>query len=241
MSPISEFLINEGGVSRELLVIFIGLPFIASVIGFARYYIGLKTFSLYSPIILTIAFYFIYVSYSSEDISKTIAGGLWGVIFTFIVISVSVITHNLLRKFRLQFFPKVSLGLSIITTVLGITLAIFDYFNLVKASDISLISLALIAIVSEQFLNTFIKKKFNISIKLSIETILLSLICYLILVLEPVKEILINRPELILINIPINIIIGRFQGLRLTEYIRFQDILNNEESPINEPTDNPQK
>jgi hypothetical protein len=39
------------------------------------------------------------------------------------------------------------------------------------------------------------------------------------------QNLLINSPYIILLLFPINYLIGRFTGLRLTEYLRFWDIL----------------
>lgn len=237
MDWITEFLINEGGVNQELLVILLGLPFVATIIGIARYYIGVKTFSLYSPIILTVSYYIFKINYQSDSIDPTvtevdriIAGMVLGVFYTIVILATTIITYRIFKKTRIQFFPKISLGLGVITPMLVITLAFLNQNNFVRAGDVSLISLILIALASEQFLNTYIKKKFKLSIKLSIETILLSLICYGLLVTEPIQNLLLTNPELVLLTVPANYIIGKFKGLRLTEMIRFRDILSKEKS-----------
>lgn len=234
MSPVTRFLIEDGGMSKEMLIILIALPFISSIVGIARYYIGIKTFSLYSPIILTVSYFLLQVGYEGSTNQKIITGGLFGVIFTVIVITTSIITHRIIKRVRLHFFPKISLGLSTVTIVLFLSLISFHYFDIVKPKDINLISLVLIAVVSEQFLNTYVKKSFDVSVRLSIETILLSLVCYLILIIRPVQDLLLSHPEIIILTIPLNYIIGKFQGLRLVELFRFQDILDKDKVP-NEP------
>jgi hypothetical protein len=236
MEWITEFLIVEGGLSEDYLILLIGLPFIATLIGFARYYIGIKTFSLYSPIILTVAYYISKVNYGMgvegvTDTERITAGFIIGLLFTVLILAVTMMTYRLLKKARMQFFPKISLGLSVITIVIIFSIYLFNYYELLRAQDINIISLILIALVSEQFLNTYIKKKFKTSIKLSVETILLSLICYTLLVIPIIRDLLITNPEIILLTLPINYVIGKFKGLRFTEYLRFKDILSMEKSP----------
>lgn len=230
MSPISTFILETAGVSEEMLIILFSFPFIATIIGIARYYIGVKTFNLYSPILLTLAYYLLMTDLEGDYTKKVVLGGVLGVFFTTIVILTSIITHNLLKSIRLHFFPKISLGISLITIALTLTLIFLYYFELVEKGSINITSLVLIAAVSEHFINTYNKKNLKISLKLSIETILLSIFCYLFIAAQPVQHLLLNRPELMIINIPMNYMIGKFKGLRLNEMLRFRDILEDEEN-----------
>jgi|GEM_PF-1660131 len=229
MSPITKLLIEQGGIQQEYIILLLGLPIISVIIGISRYYIGIKTFSLYTPIILTTAFYQISTSYQGDSTSKILAGSIIGIAFTIIVISSVILVEKLTKKVRLHYFPKMSLLFSFAILSLFITLVFLELFNLFQINNIDMFSLILIAIVYESFITTYIKKNLKVSIKLAIETITLSLICYTFLILNPVRTLLLNQPGVVLLTIPINYIIGRFTGLRLSEYFRFQDILNKEE------------
>jgi hypothetical protein len=58
-------------------------------------------------------------------------------------------------------------------------------------------------------------------------TIIIGLLGYAILQYNPLREAVLLYPELILLLIPLNLIIGRYFGLRLTEYFRFKSIKSN--------------
>lgn len=60
-------------------------------------------------------------------------------------------------------------------------------------------------------------------------TLLIGLFCYVILNINAIKVILLSYPELILLLIPINFFIGKFTGLRITEYFRFKEIIKSVE------------
>jgi len=56
-------------------------------------------------------------------------------------------------------------------------------------------------------------------------TLLLSIACYYIVSWELLRTIVISYPEVIILGIPINILLGRWSGLRVTEYFRFRKLL----------------
>jgi hypothetical protein len=234
MSPIVEILVN-GGVPEEYIVLLLGLPIIAVIIGIARYYIGIKTFSLHTPLILTTAFFYISSTYPGDKTTKILAGAILGIVFTVLVISSVITTQILTKKIRLHYFPKMSLLFSVSLITVFSALVIFQYLNLYDVRNINIFSIVLIAIIFERFVATYNKKKLKITLQLTLESIALSLVCYLVLVAEPVQALLLNHPGLVLLTLPINYIIGRFAGLRLREFLRFQDIINKEEKPENEP------
>lgn len=228
MHQLINYIQENGAISDEMLVVLLSLPIIVTLIGIARYYIGVKTFNLYSPILLTLGFYIIAVNFNGEDNSKVIVGILYGLLFTFITITASIIVHRVFKRIRMHYFPKTSLIISTVSIILALSLILMEYFNLLEIEDVSIIGIILITIVSELFLNKFVKKNFAVSIKLATETIILSILCYLILILDPFQRIILNYPEIILFTIPINYLIGRYTGLRILEYFRFQDIINNQ-------------
>jgi hypothetical protein len=231
MNQLTNFLIEDGLVSRDMLVILLGLPFIVTIIGVSRYYIGVKTYSLYSSILLSVAYLLIAINYQDNNISKVIAGIIIGLSFTIIMTFSSIFTHFILRRIRMHYFPKISLIICINIIIIISSLILINYFGILKAKNIDITGLILIAVNSELFINRYIKKKFKVSIKLTIETLLISLVCYLFVALKPIQNLLLNHPEIILITPIFNYFIGRFTGLRLSEYFRFQDILNKNNTP----------
>jgi hypothetical protein len=56
-------------------------------------------------------------------------------------------------------------------------------------------------------------------------TLLLGMLGFIILSLDYIRSLVLLYPELIFLLIPINILIGRYFGLRVTEYIKFQPVI----------------
>ena len=64
-----------------------------------------------------------------------------------------------------------------------------------------------------------------------INTLGIASVAFLFIALRPVQNIIMSYPEISIITLVINFVIGRWTGLRLTEYLRFKDI------DISEPHD----
>ena len=231
MSPVIEIMVNQGEIPKEIIILLLGLPFISAIIGIARYYIGIKTFNLYSSVLLTVSYYFIAINYPTNSTTQLLTGIVWGVLFTIIAMITTALVNSIFGKIRMHYYPKMSFTFGIILIIYFLIFIILSYFNVEAVKHINLFGLILISLVFEKFMKTLARKKTKVAIQLSVETILLSLVCYLLLVLPPFQNLLLNHPGIVIIAILFNYIIGRYKGLRLRELFRFQDILNKEEKP----------
>ena len=77
----------------------------------------------------------------------------------------------------------------------------------------------------EKFIAVQIEKGNQTATILAIETLFISIIGFYIASWPGLIHFIILYPWIILFTIPINIILGKWTGLRLTEYIRFKDVL----------------
>lgn len=225
MSPIIEFLIKDGTISEQIILILLFLPIIGVIIGIARYYIGIKTFSLYTPIILSSAFFLIYENSSGNQGERLLSGILIGTFYTTLVLTFAAFGHKIFEKLRLHYFPKISLIYSFTIIFVLLVIVGLKYLDIDLFTSINLLSLIMISLSYEGFINVYTKKKGKVAIQLSIETILLSLVCFTLMTIVPVQQFILKFPWIIILTLPANYIIGSFRGLRLNEYLRFRDIL----------------
>lgn len=72
------------------------------------------------------------------------------------------------------------------------------------------------------------KKGANYTNLVSLETLIVTLISYGILALPIFKEFLLVNPYFVIVPVIFNLFVGRWNGLRLSEYIRFRNILKND-------------
>lgn len=210
-----NYLINKG-VAIDNLFLLLMLPIIATLIAFLRQILGIKTFGIYTPTIITLCF---------------IATGLkYGLTIFIIILLVASALRFLLRRFKLLYLPRMAIVLCVVALVLLLLFMVGAYFNRTGMITLSILPILVLIIMVEKFIAVQIEKGGTTAILLSLETILVSVICYWIVNWEWFKTLILSYPELVLLTIIINIALGKWTGLRLSEYFRFKSLLKKSKS-----------
>ena len=216
-NPIKEAIRNavNSGVPANTIVLLLLLPIVATVIAGTRQIIGIRGFGIFLPAALSITFVAI--------------GPILGILlFTAIVIistTVRIITRKL--KLKLQYLPRMALILWFVSFgILGILFAspIIKYGPLLNVSIFPVLVLTLLV---EDFTRIQLGKSFKTALRLTSQTLILSLISYLFLTYKPFQELVLLNPEIALLSTFIlDIILGKYLGLRFMEYYRFRKLIN---------------
>jgi len=223
-------LIDNGTIPQGTLIMVIMLPVIATMLGFARHIIGIKSLGLYAPIILTYAYFRLGLSAQGETWSDQVYYGIKvGLILSATVLLTSYLAHIITKQLRVHYFPKIALVLTAVATSVYVLIIIADLTDKQTFQYTGFLPIILIATISEQFVSILAKKNLRVATSLTITTVLLSMATFSLVIFEPFQNLFLDYPYLIIVTILINMLIGRFTGLRISEYLRFKDILNQEE------------
>ncbi|MCA9386700.1 hypothetical protein KC669_01555 [Candidatus Dojkabacteria bacterium] len=227
---------TEITIIENSFFLIISLPIVTTLTGFMRHVIGLKSLSVYAPIVVTFAFY--QVGFIDVDADSNFLRGIFfGLILYVIVFLTSSFTYSLIKPLRMHYIPKttivmISVSIVIIFTILLGTL-FFDRKGLIY---LDIFPLLMIVTLSDTFVSTLSRKSFEQTSLIGLQTLIIGILAYGFLSLREVRTFALEYTAvLILILVVINFYIGRFVGLRLTEYFRFSDIL------LKEPDDRPTK
>lgn len=209
MSYMVNYLINKG-VAINNIVLMLMLPLIAFLIAFLRQFLGIKTLGIYTPTIITLSF---------------VAMGLkYGLTIFLVILLVATCTRLLLRRFRILYLPRMAIVLSIVALTILVMFVIGAYTGKSGIIRLSILPILVLIILIEKFINVQIEKGASLAIKLSLATILVSVACYYIVNWDFLKTLILSYPELVLLVLVIDIVIGKWRGLRLSEYFRFREI-----------------
>ncbi len=233
MQIVWDFLTSSGVTQIELetlkqiYILLLLLPIVSTIAGIARYVIGTKSLSIYSPIILTFLFYEFGKTESDQDIIKGLKYGI--IIFATVFLS-SALFYSGLRKLRMNYIPKLTLvliGVSISLILLVFLSLLIGRSGLVFINQYTFI---IATIVSEPLISAIARKGFRYSLITAIDTLSIAIFSYIVISIASLQTFVQNNPWILIIIILLNVYIGRFTGLRLTEYWRFRHILfaNNE-------------
>lgn len=200
------------GIPASTLVLIVLFPLVAALIAGARHLIGLRGFGIFTPAVLSVAF---------------VATGILTGIFLFLVIlGMATLGKKILRKAKLQYLPRMALLMWFVCVgVLGVLL-VAPLLSFESLLNISIFPILILILLAETFIEVQIGKSPREAKELTIETMILALISSLVLSLEAVQKFALIHPELLLLMVAaIDVAMGRYTGLRYTEYRKFKKLL----------------
>lgn len=202
------------GISQTVLYLLLAVPFIAFLIAFARQFIGIKTFGVFSPLMLTLSFM------------------LLGLNFGFTVFMVVLLVSSLLRLFfekvELLYIPKVALLHSGVALSFFLILGIAVYFDVSLNLALAIFPMMVMSTISEKFISAQTANGFRSALFAAGETVLVALVAYALVVWPWMQTNILATPELIFLPVIGIIWLGRFTGLRLTEYFKFRTLFTDD-------------
>lgn len=218
-----EFAVDQG-VPIPTVTLILMLPIVVTVIAFFRQVLGIKAFGIYTPALVTFAFLAI-----GSQAASPLKGAEYGIAIFFTVIATGTLSRIVLKKFRLLYLPRVAIMITIVSLSTLAMLIGGGLFQRTGWASVSIFPILIMITLVEKFVSTQIEKGARAAVILSIETLVISLACYF-LVSWPTMVFFVQRyPWIILLTVIINIMLGKWTGLRLSEYFRFKEIIKNVE------------
>lgn len=205
-----SFLVNRG-VPINSIILILMLPVIATILAFARQVIGIKAFGLITPAMTAISF--------------LVMGLRYGLIIFAAVLLAGTLTRLVMRKLHLLYLPRMALVLTSISLALLVLLGLGVATDRSGILSFSIFPALILTILAEEFIALQFKSGLRHALTITSWTLLLSTVCYFIVSWELLRTLILSYPELILLAIPVNIALGQWSGLRLTEYFRFRELL----------------
>lgn len=227
MSYFVNYLIDSG-IPANTVILILMLPVIAMIVSFMKQIVGFTTFGVYTPTIITLTFW--------------ILGLKFGILTLIVIFLVGTGTRFFLRRFRLLYIPKMAIVLSIVALAIFALLIISIRFNLFDAQFFSLaiFPMLILSTLTEKFISVQSGKGLNKAIILTLQTVFVSVVAYIVIGGEidlflfkmkfgALQGFMLSYPEIILVFIGITVLLGRWTGLRLLEYVRFREVLRHVE------------
>ena len=204
----------ESGVPTNTIVLLLLLPVVATVIAGTRQLVGVRGFGIFLPAALSVTFVAI--------------GPVLGISLFVIIVLITTFTRSILKatKFRLQYLPRMALSLWFVAfRILGL-LFVSPYIGFLRLENLSIFPVLILMLLTEDFNKIQFGKSVNTALKLTIETLLLALVAYVFLTLKAFQEYVLLHPEVTLLStFMINVVLGRYVGLRFLEYYRFRKLI----------------
>lgn len=226
MDPISNYLIEVAKLPQSTVIFLYTLPILATLIGIIRYVIGLRTFNLYPHLVLTYIFFQLSITNSGGyDVLGALKYGVFIVIFTLIA---TIIIKSVTNRINMHFIPKKAITIAFICLFLLISLVLAGLLYKTAFVNIDSIVLLLVLIIAEEFLSIYTKKGLETLLKVTFETLVISALMFLLITWPEFQNLILSNSWILLLVLVINFIVGKYMGLRITEYFRFKSLLSDD-------------
>lgn len=216
-SPFTLWIL-ENGISEQILELLVAITLLATIVSISRYVFGSKTYGIYVPIILAIAY-----SYT---------GLRYGLVITTIVILTTLFSYSFLRRIRMHYITRIAINYCFLSIVLILAFLIVNRygFGLDNMTNIPPLAVISITTLSDFFITSYVRKRVKTSLMVLTATILVSTIGWFVITRDEVSSYIVNNLWIIPLLIFVNLLIGQFKGLRIKDFARFSSIVNGKEN-----------
>lgn len=221
LSPLTfmRYLIHSAvdrGVSASMIVFLLMFPVIASLVAFSRHVIGLTGFSIYAPTALAVVL--------------LSTGIIPGIILFFLMLGIAAVGKWAISFLKLEYIPRTAMLLWFVAIGMFFSLLFAVIVPAPFVFRIEMFPLLILVLLAEDFMGTQGEIKWSVSLERAFQVMLLAVVGAVIMGDVTVQRFVLTEPELVVLAVGIfNILVGKYLGLRLTEYFRFKPIIDAEE------------
>jgi 7 transmembrane helices usually fused to an inactive transglutaminase/Transglutaminase-like superfamily len=197
-------------VPLQALNLILVLPVIAAIIVVVRTVIGVETFGTFSPVIVSLAF--------------LTTGLQWGAAIFAVIVGVGAFVRALLQHVRLQLVARLAILIAVVAGIMAGLTVIGASFGIGALMNVSIFPMVIMSNVIENFTTSQAEFGTREAVRLTINTLGLAALCYLAIDPTGLQSVLLAFPELLVTAIVVDVVLGKWRGLRLLEYLRFLDL-----------------
>lgn len=205
-------------MSPQTVAIFLLFPLCALVVTFLRNVIGLQTFGVFVPMLIAI--------------TCTYTGLLTGILGVTITVAVALFTLIAFEKARMLKVPRLAATMTVITIFVLSLFLLADIEHPLNVGFFALFPIVIISFVAEKLLQLSSERDWKGLLVRSGGSLVSIGICYFFLQSVYIRGIFALYPEAFGVVLGLQIYIGRWTGIRLSELFRFRKLLSQGEKVI---------
>ncbi|MCC6221430.1 MAG: inactive transglutaminase family protein [Deltaproteobacteria bacterium] len=188
--------------------ILVMIPLGALVIVVIRNMVGLVTFGTFMPVLIALAF-------RETEL-------LWGIALFVLVVSLGLAIRFYLEHLKLLLVPRLAAVLSVVILLMIVLSIITHRLELDRGLSIALFPMVIITMTIERMSIIWEEQGGRKALTNGVGSLIAASLCYLVMSYELLEHIFFVFPELLLVVLAINILVGRYTGYRLFELFRFK-------------------
>lgn len=214
---ISQMLLSMG-LASNTIALFLLFPLCTLVISFLRNVIGIKTFGVFLPMLIAAACVF--------------TGLFRGIVAFTVILAVSYLSHLVFDKMRMLKIARLASIITINTLFFIAGLSLIGSHTNLEFGMLSLFPVVIISFVAERIHHMSDEHDWLGFLTVSLGTLFSITICFLVLSSFLLEGLFSFYPEFYMLVLALQIYIGQWTGLRISELHRFRGILKNKRHPV---------
>ena len=140
------------------------------------------------------------------------------------IIIASFIAKRSLSSLKIMFYPKRSLSMLFLSIAVFAALTVGVILDLERILTVSIFPILILMLLGDLIVSVQLHKSVSETVLITGTTVILGIIGYMAATSQLIQNTLILYPELLLLVIPLNILVGRYFGLRVFELLRFNNV-----------------
>ncbi len=199
--------LDKTGIPKKPLTFLLLLPLGAFLVSVFKNVVGLKTFGVFLPVLIAFAFMEM----------GTLIGLAY---FTMIIVAIALMNFPL-EKWRILHTPKISVMLTAVAIISIIALTIFFKTGWLDPTKALVFPIIIITMMAEKFARKVEEDSPKEALNVYLQTLIVTLVCVWVFSSTLIQNFLITFPEILFTIAALNLLLGRWIGLRFTEFSRF--------------------
>lgn len=195
---------------QEIFETILLIPLGALVLCLARNILGVPTFGMFTPILLTVFF------------KETSLG--FGLFFFLSVVGIGIAERYFLDKLYLLAIPRLSIILTLVILLLML-IAFTGIAEAFGASHIGYFPIVIVTVFIERFSIMLTEDGTVNTMKTLLGTMIISVLTFGLYSISTLEILVFTNPELLFMIMGFLVLIGKYKGYRLSEFIRFRGLV----------------
>lgn len=203
--------------TQNVYRILLTIPLGALVVVILRNIIGLRTFGTFMPILVALAF-------RETEL-------LWGIVLFSTLVTVGLMIRLYLERLKLLLVPRLSAVLTIVIMLVAMFSILSVKLNLERGLSIALFPVVIMSMTIERMSVIWEESGPKDAFLRGSGSLFAASLGYLVMNNVYLAHLVFVFPELLLIVLAANLLLGRYSGYRLTELWRFRAMIREKDAP----------
>jgi hypothetical protein len=200
------------GIPLNLLKIILMVPVGAIMVVAARDFVGIRTFGTFMPVLIAVAF---------RD-----TGLAWGLALLAGILAFGGMVRYALERFQLLHTPRLAVMLTATVMFMTAVTVLGVATGHILATRVALFPMVIMTFTIERFALIWEEEGIKTAFVGTMGTTVVAVAAYLIMTWETLQVVVVTFPETLLLVLALFFMVGRWTGMRLSEYVRFREFLS---------------